>query len=546
MLASENLWIRASHGYFERNDPAVYGVTESRVDLSKFPYDINGRNSGFISMNGLVTASVLAMAKGSYHYNVNDSLSEDDAKIIWAEYAPEKKEGEAKKTVVYLMKIRVKEVRGINYAYSRVDSVDIIKYDANSQKFSPAWTEEELAQREYAPPIALIPVIAAACAVNPEVTKRMSSLSHIPENKYPENPNLYWLCHNFFSTRSEFYNTMEALRPLDEEEVQLFISKYLENLVGWEFKDMYNARFNMAFGDISYEQLAAVFSGDVDKESEVGQLVPQINLADYYVDPKIKSIVDLLVLEKDSNFPINTGMLYGPPASGKSTAVMLMAKMLELPYVPVTFNSNISMDDLLGSWQPTEDGKIHFVESMFVQAYQSPSVVEFVECYYVKPGACGDLNTALDETAQITLPNGKIIHRHPACFIVATINAGENENEYRAVREQDVSFDRRFEGFKEYLDFFKEDVFADMISKKSGYKDHDEILIMIRVMKDMNKSAEETGDWQTVYPSAVIRWAQHRKYKDIITAARSTILPAASKNLEVQKEIMDSILNQYW
>ena len=100
--------------------------------------------------------------------------------------------------------------------------------------------------------------------------------------------------------------------------------------------------------------------------------------------------------------------------------------------------------------------------------------------------------------------------------------------------------------FKEYLDFFREDVFADMISKKSGYTDMDEILMMIKVMKDMNKSAEETGDWQTIYPSAIMRWAQHRKYKDIITAARSTIRPAASKNLEVQKEIMDNILNHYW
>ena len=97
-----------------------------------------------------------------------------------------------------------------------------------------------------------------------------------------------------------------------------------------------------------------------------------------------------------------------------------------------------------------------------------------------------------------------------------------------------------------YNDFFGEDVFAGMIAKKSGYTNTDEILLMIRVMKDMNKAAEETGDWQTVYPSAVMRWAQHRKYKDIITAARSTILPNASKNLETQKEIMDSIFNNYW
>ena len=478
------------------------------------------------------------------HYTINDSLNKNNEKILWAEYAPEKTE--KKKTTVYLMKIHIHEIQGIHYSYQRVSSAEIIKYDAKTHTFAPAWTEDDIAQMKYAPALSFIPAITASCAFDAEVEKRVTALSHLPENKYAENPNLYWLSHHFYSTRSEYYNCMNDVTLLDEEEVQMFISKYLENLTGWDFKDLYNSRFDMSFGEISYEQLAEVFSKDVDRDSELGRLVPDVKLEDYYIDPKIKSIVDLLVLERDSKFPINTGMLYGPPASGKSTAVMLMAKMLELPYVPVTFNSNISMDDLLGSWQPTEDGKIHFVESMFVQAYQSPSVIEFVECYYVKPGACGDLKTALDETAQITLPNGKIIYRHPACFIVATINAGENENEYRAVREQDVSFDRRFEGFKEYLDFFREDVFAEMIRKKSGYTDVDEILLMIKVMKDMNKSAEETGDWQTVYPSAVIRWAQHRKYKDILSAARSTILPAASKNLEVQKEIMNSILNHYW
>ena len=203
---------------------------------------------------------------------------------------------------------------------------------------------------------------------------------------------------------------MSDVTALDEEEVQLFISKYLENLIGWDFKDLYNARFNMTFGDISYEQLGKVFSGEVDRNSELGKLVPDINLEDYYIDPKIKAIVDLIVLEKDSHFPINTGrcrtdllLQENPPPS------CLWQRCSNFRTFLFTFNSNISMDDLLGSWQPTEDGKIRFVESMFVQAYQSPSVVEFVECYYVKPGACGDLNTALDETAQITpLPTERL------------------------------------------------------------------------------------------------------------------------------------------
>ena len=88
MLANENIWIKATHGYFEQDDPAVHGVTESKVDLAKYPYDITGKNSGFISMNGLIIASSLALARGTFHFSLNDALHENGDKIIWAEYAP--------------------------------------------------------------------------------------------------------------------------------------------------------------------------------------------------------------------------------------------------------------------------------------------------------------------------------------------------------------------------------------------------------------------------------------------------------------------------
>ena len=58
-----------------------------------------------------------------------------------------------------------------------------------------------------------------------------------------------------------------------------------------------------------------------DPGSELSQLVPKVNLEDYYIDPKIKGIVDLLVMEKDSNFPINTGMLYGPAKAANAGGV---------------------------------------------------------------------------------------------------------------------------------------------------------------------------------------------------------------------------------
>lgn len=544
MKPDVNFWIEPSHGYYDGEAPMMFGVKETTVDLADYPYDIMGKQKGSITMNGLITAAVLAHVRGSEHsYRMMQAA--DGSQTVWAEFCPEEEAADGTRNI-YLIKIYLQDETTIKRTFTRIKGAEAGLLNRETGEFEPLWSDESLDAMDVVPYMAFIPVLMGAALIDSDINKRVERLRNLPAKNYAENQNLYWLTYRFMSGRSEYYKYIGDVKPLSEESVSEFKEEVLDLQRSWEIYSYYHSRDSQPLGKLPYEKIAATFSNDEVKKSPLAQFIPSISLSDYYIDPKIKSIVDLMVMEKDSKLPVNTGMLYGPPASGKSTAVMLMAKMLQLPYIPVTFNSNISMDDLLGSWQPSEDGGIHFVESTFVEAYQSPSVVEFVECYYVKPGACGDLNTALDDTAQITLPNGKVIHRHPACFIIATINAGINEQDYKAVREQDASFDRRFEGFKEYLEPFDHNVFAQMIKHKSGYDNEDEIMLMIKVMNDMNRNANETGDWQTVYPSTVIRWAQHRKYKDIYQAAEATILPAASKNLDVQNEVRENILSNYW
>lgn len=543
MKSDTNFWIESSQGYFDAGDEIMFGIRDTSVDLSQYMFDIKGRKKGTVAMNGLIAAAVIAYVRGTSHtYKMQKEA--DGSQIIWAEFCPE--DDMSGEKPVYLFKIRMQEETGIKYTYNRVTGAEAGILNREDGTFLPMWDDAQLEGAELVPFMVLMPLLAAVSVTEPEASRHIENLRNLPAKKYDENPNLYWLTYHFMSARSDYYTKISDITPLTEESAEQFKEEILNLQRSWELYSFYNSKNSQPLGSLSYEKLAAAFSNESVRSSEMAEFIPSISLSDYYIDPKVKAIADLMVLEKDAPLRINTGMLYGPPASGKSTAVMLLAKMLQLPYIPVTFNSNISMDDLLGSWQPTEDGGINFVESTFVQAYQSPSVVEFVECYYVKPGACGDLNTALDETAQITLPNGKVIHRHPDCIIIATINAGVNEQDYRAVREQDASFDRRFEGFKEYLEPFDHNVFAQIIRSKSGYDNDDEIVLMIKVMNDMNRNASETGDWQTVYPSTVIRWAQHRKYKDIYQAAEATILPAASKNLDVQNEIRENILSNYW
>ena len=171
------------------------------------------------------------------------------------------------------------------------------------------------------------------------------------------------------SGRSECYKNIGDVKPLSEESLKEFKENVLDLQRSWEIYSYYHSKDSQPLGKLPYEKLASAFSSEEVKKSPLAQFIPDVSLSDYYIDPKIKEIVDLMVMEKDSKLLVNTGMLYGPPASRKSTAVMLIAKMLQLPYIPVTFNSNISMDDLLGSWQPSEDGGLHFVESTFVEAY---------------------------------------------------------------------------------------------------------------------------------------------------------------------------------
>lgn len=538
-----NFWIEPSHGYYDGDAQMMFGVRETTVDLAVYPYDIMGKQKGSLTMNGLITAAVLAYVRGLEH-TYRMVQASDGSQTVWAEFCPEDTADGARR--ICLIKIYLQEETCIKRTFTRIKGAEAGFLNRETGAFEPLWTEASLDEMQLVPYMAFMPVLIGTALIDSDVNKRIERLRNLPVKNYDENQNLYWLTCRLMSGRSECYKNIGDVKFLSEESLEEFKENVLNLQRSWEIYSYYHSKDSQPLGKLPYEKLASVFSSEEVKKSPLAQFIPDVSLSDYYIDPKVKEIVDLMVMEKDSKLPVNTGMLYGPPASGKSTAVMLMAKMLQLPYIPVTFNSNISMDDLLGSWQPSEDGGIHFVESTFVEAYQSPSVVEFVECYYVKPGACGDLNTALDDTAQITLPNGKVIHRHPSCFIIATINAGINEQDYRAVREQDASFDRRFEGFKEYLEPFDHNVFAQMIKHKSGYDNEDEIMLMIKVMNDMNRNANETGDWQTVYPSTVIRWAQHRKYKDIYQAAEATILPAASKNLDVQSEIRENILSNYW
>lgn len=542
MKINENIWVKATHGYFSENDTAIFDIKDTVKEVARLPYGIEGKENGSVSMNGLVVAGALALARGNFHF-FSDRNSVKGKNSTWAEFVT-KPDMDAQSDI-YLINIESIDASGIRFRYNSVKKVYISRLDREREIYVPAFDETEVEKMPYAPYLTILPRIIYEYSVNSNVADRIDNLRHMPEEQYDENPDLYWLSDYFFTRRSEHYTTMQDIEALDSSYLELFIDEKLKLLRDWELYSFYNSESGLVPGSIGNEDMAVAFSGDsVDPSLE--ELIPDMDMGDYYLDPKVKSVIDMIILEKDSKIPITTGMFYGPPASGKSTAVKLMANLLRLPYIPVTFNSNITMDDLLGSWQPTEDGKIRFRESLFVRAYESPSVVEFVECYYVKPGACGDLNTALDETAQITLPDGRIVHRHPHCFIVATINAGENEQDYRAVREQDASFDRRFEGFKEYLEPFDRQIFAGLIKKQSGYDDDGEIMLMIRAMNDINKKASETGDWQTVYPSSVIRWAQHRKYKDIFNAADATVLPAASKNLDIQDEIRETILRKYW
>ena len=323
---------------------------------------------------------------------------------------------------------------------------------------------------------------------------------------------------------------------------------------------------------------------------EESALVPKLdNLV-----PDKDIVLKVNLVKASTNFPkpFRNIMWVGETGTGKTTAARIAAQMLHLPYVFVTINPDTILSDLYvnvlpaankaggltkdsmriieqsvldteGAWyeltgehddsvkpgdvirkvlETAISNDFMYVESPLVKAFRYGWVCEIQEANYaMKPGVLGGLNAALDDIGIIQLPTGEVIRRHPDCVIVATFNPG-----YEGTRGINQAFGSRFplKGFMELPD---EDDLARRTIMNSNYKDTRTIKKMISVMNAIRRVLADNGDFSGSCSVRELQsWCQTTAIiNDPYEAALQTIVPSATNDPEVGKEVVEALETQF-
>ncbi len=114
-------------------------------------------------------------------------------------------------------------------------------------------------------------------------------------------------------------------------------------------------------------------------------------------------------------------LMVGPAGSGKSTIAHNLADGLGLEFGMLSLSGGVTETHLFGRSLPQSDGTWKFVQSLFVDIYEHGGVFLLDEVDAADPNVMVAINAAL-ANGKLALTDGRIVHRHEKCFILAAAN----------------------------------------------------------------------------------------------------------------------------
>lgn len=224
-----------------------------------------------------------------------------------------------------------------------------------------------------------------------------------------------------------------------------------------------------------------------DKDMYAQELYKQVQ--PYYETFDLKDLTG--ICKGVANGAIFSMLFEGESGTGKSTAARVIASRCGLPFVAINCSTNIEEADIFGTMIPNpeknsvDDPEFIWKDGPLTKAIRYGYVGIIEELGFGRPGVLGKINSLLDESRQIDLPNGEVLKCHPNFRIIATTNIG-----YEGTNRLNKALVNRFEICKKFVDLDEREAKAVIIAR-TGYTDLDKIAKVFDVYKAIKKYSAE-------------------------------------------------------
>lgn len=250
--------------------------------------------------------------------------------------------------------------------------------------------------------------------------------------------------------------------------------------------------------------------------------------------------------------------LIGPAGTGKSKAAQVLAALWNRPHVIETCSPDDDIDKFIGRVMPKTDGTegFEYVESNLIKALENGWVCEIQEPTILKRSSVlAGLNAIMEndsDTAVISLPNGKVVRRHPDAVVIVTSNA--NYDGCKGIQQSVLS---RMDLVRE----IKNPTMAEMVERCKNQTNWpeasiDNLKLMVETMKDMAEYAEANGiEDGVIGPRELNSWAKKAMIiakaeyitdTVIIQAAFDTVLAKATQDPDDRESLITSSFKKHW
>lgn len=183
-----------------------------------------------------------------------------------------------------------------------------------------------------------------------------------------------------------------------------------------------------------------------------------------------------------------------------------------------------------------------YVESPLVKAIRNGWLCEIQEPSLIqRPAVMPGLNGLLDETGCIVLPTGEMLHRHPDCVIVSTLNV-----DLEGCRPLNQAFLDRHHIVMDMV-CPNDKIIEERIKKMTGCDDTINLMAMIDTMRQIAKVAASRGatDGNTNSMRQLASWVEAVMVTgDYKASAEWTIISGTTADPEVRAELTTVVKNR--